>query len=293
MRRSEVSVIFRSAALAAACGLLVAACSSDSQASDVATPDSEVATTESPTTVAASTTAPSTTATSTVPPATEPAVNRSPVTCQFSDEGDGTNPFGMRSFLRFEDRVEGGSAIVFESFGNASGDGAGARQAVFADQSAAEIFDRFLAGEPVADDVLSVPADAALLDEIGLGFTCSPSDAASWTGYEQVLPGEVVRRCAYDPELGPNPVGMRSGFTFLELADPGGPTLTVALFENFGNATGDGAAWRQSVFVDVGADVALEQFLSDPSYYSAATGDVDGAEVERTLELLAAVTTCS
>lgn len=199
--------------------------------------------------------------------------------CQYDPDKGGPNPFGMRTFLRFEDRALGGSALVFESFGNAVGDGSFWWQSVFPSETAISLYADVLDGDLPIEELFG--ADGASRAEIEAVFSCSPVDGPTpaYDDYERPEIPTTGTRCLFDPALGENQIGPRAALSVYEIDDGNTAIGSGVLFETFGNAAGDGAGYHLDVFLDLDPQEALDAYLSDPAYYNQSIGYPEETEI--------------
>ncbi len=107
----------------------------------------------------------------------------------------------------------------------------------------------------------------------------SPNDCSPDDGDGDAPAGSVS--CAYDPDLGPNPLGMRA-FVTIEAAD-GDVTFT---YEQFPNADGRGARINTRTYEDTSLDQARARMRDNAGEFLALTGIEDAglyAEIDRVL----------
>lgn len=203
--------------------------------------------------------------------------------CEYDPTNGGSNPFGMRTFLRFEDRQLGGSAMVFESFGNAVGDGSFWWQSLFA-ENAASVYGDVLAGNLPIEEFFDL--DGGSTAEIEAAFGCRPieEDLPAVVDYPRPEIPTSGPQCLFDPELGGSRLGLRSTLSVYEISDGSSPIGSGVLYENFGNAAGDGAGYRLDVFLDASPEEALDTYLGAPAYYSQAIGYPEETELSDLIE---------
>lgn len=116
---------------------------------------------------------------------------------------------------------------------------------------------------------------------VSLGCTApNPSTSAETPTAGTPTAAVPDRLCAYDPDLGPNPLGMRAYITLSE-AD-GNTTVT---FDQFPSPVGNDAnqpvtlaSTRELTFYDLDLDATRELLLSNPDYYTELVNypDPDG-----------------